>query len=189
VGIEASINMKNFYKILERIIYTGIFLVAILLIWSVLPIKNGPKLFVVLSGSMEPAMHTGSVVIIKPETQYKIGDMVTFGKNTSTQIPTTHRIVSTRAQDGVMLFTTKGDANNAPDGAEIRQSDIHGRVLFNISNLGYVIDFIRKPLGMVLIILLPAIFIIYDEVRKIIEEMKKIMAKKKEGDIIIKENV
>jgi signal peptidase len=115
--------------------------------------------------------------------------MVTFGKNTSTQIPTTHRIVSTRAQDGVMLFTTKGDANNAPDGAEIRQSDIHGRVLFNISNLGYVIDFIRKPLGMVLIILLPAIFIIYDEVRKIIEEMKKIMAKKKEGDIIIKENV
>ncbi|MFA6338595.1 MAG: signal peptidase I [Candidatus Paceibacterota bacterium] len=171
--------MKKIYKIFEVVIYTIIFVVAFTLIWSVLPVKNGPRLFVVLSGSMEPAIHTGSVVVIKPESQYKIGDVVTFGKDTAKNIPTTHRIISSRAEEGVMIFKTKGDANNSPDTTEIRQSDIHGKVFFNISYLGYVIDFVRKPIGMVLVIILPAIFIVYDEVKKILNEIKKM---KKEKD-------
>ncbi len=164
--------MKTASKILEKVIYTIIILVAVLLVWSILPVKNGPKILTVLSGSMEPAIHTGSVVVIKPESIYKDGDVVTFGPDTKTQIPTTHRIVSSRVQDGVMIFKTQGDANNAPDSTEIRQSDIHGKVLFDIPLAGYIIDFVRKPLGLVLVIVLPAIFIVCDEVRKIMGEVK-----------------
>jgi signal peptidase len=165
--------MKNTSKILEKIVYTIIILVAILLVWSILPVKNGPKILAVLSGSMEPAIHTGSVVVIKPESQYNINDVVTFGKDTKKDVPTTHRIVSSRVQDGVMVFKTQGDANNAPDSTEIRQSDIHGKVLFSVPLVGYIIDFVRQPIGLVLVIVLPAIFIVYDEVRKIMAEVKK----------------
>jgi len=178
--------MKKIYKIFEVIIYTIFILVAILLVWSILPVKNAPKIFAVLSGSMEPAIHTGGVVIIEPEAQYKIGDIITFGKDTAKNIPTTHRIVSSRAVEGVLLFTTKGDANNSPDSTEIRESDIHGKVLFTVPFVGYIIDFIRKPLGMVIVIVLPAIFIVYDEAKKIIDEIKKIQAKKKEENNIEK---
>ena len=171
--------MKNAYKILVKIIYAIFILLAILIVWSVLPVKDAPRLLAVLSGSMEPAIHTGSVVVIKPESQYKVGDVVTFGADTRAQVPTTHRIFSNRAQNGVMMFTTKGDANNSPDTTEISENDIHGKVLFSIPFVGYIIDFVKKPIGLVLVIVLPAIFIIYDEAKKIIGEVKK-MRKKKE---------
>lgn len=179
MGIEILKIMKKTYKILEKIIYAIILLIAILLVWSILPVKNGPKIFVVLSGSMEPAMHTGSVVIIKPESQYKIGDIVTFGKNAKTQVPTTHRIISSRAVEGVMLFTTKGDANNGPDITEIRQSDIHGKALLSVPYIGYLVNFIRKPIGLIVVIVIPALFVIYDEIRKIRKEVTLIREKKK----------
>lgn len=144
-------------------------------------------MFVVLSGSMEPTIHTGAVVVEAPEGSYKVGDVVTFGADTATQIPTTHRLVAVRAQEGVLLFTTKGDANNSPDGTEIRQSDIHGKVFFSIPYFGYIIDFVKKPIGLVLVIVLPAIFIIGDEVRKIVGEIKKMKKSKTENNT--KENV
>lgn len=187
--------MKTASKILEKAIYTIIILVAILLFWSILPIKNGPKILAVLSGSMEPAIHTGSVVVIRPEAQYKVDDVVTFGKNTKKDIPTTHRIVSSRVQDGVMVFKTQGDANNSFDNIEIQQNDIHGKVLFSIPFMGYVIDFVRQPAGLVLVIVIPAIFIVYDEVRKIIKEIKRlkksrtVMAQQSDEGDNYKENV
>lgn len=127
---------------------------------------------------MEPTIHTGSVVIVKPTSQYKVGDIVIFGKDTKTEIPTTHRIISDHAVEGVILFTTKGDANEDPDVNEIRQSDIHGKVLFSVPYMGYILSFIRKPIGIILVIIIPAISIIFDEVKKIIVETKKLKAEK-----------
>jgi len=129
---------------------------------------------------MEPSIKTGSVVVIKPSVSYTVGDVVTFGKDTKTDIPTTHRIVSSRAVEGVLLFTTKGDANEDPDTNEIRQTDIHGKVLFDIPFFGYIIDLARKPLGFAVLIILPALIVIYDEGMKIFVEIKK-MRKKKEA--------
>ena len=74
------------------------------------------------------------------------------------------------------MFTTKGDANEDSDTNEIRQNDIHGKVLFNIPFLGYIIDLARKPLGFAVLIILPAIIVIYDEGMKIFSEVKKMRA-------------
>lgn len=171
--------MRFFSRILEKIIYTSIVFAAVLLFWSALSTKSGPKLLVVLSGSMEPSIHTGSVVVGIPKSQYKVGDVVTFGGDIRGGVPTTHRIVLSRTKEGVLLFTTKGDANNTNDGKEIEQGDIQGKVLFSIPLLGYIIDFVRKPLGMIIVIVLPAVYIITDEIRKIINQIKK-MSKENE---------
>jgi signal peptidase len=179
--------MKRYWKILEWIAYAIIALIAVLLVWSILPVKNGPKILSVLSGSMEPAIHTGSVVVIKPESQYKIGDVVTFGKDTKKEVPTTHRIVNSRVLDGVVLFSTKGDANNSTDSMEVKQSDIHGKVLFSVPFAGYIIDFVRKPVGLILVVVLPALYVIYDEIRKIFAEIGK-MKRKANNDLINSSN-
>jgi signal peptidase len=170
--------MKRTYKILEKALYAFFIVVILLLVWSLLPIKGAPRLLAVLSGSMEPTIHTGSVVVIVPESQYTVGDIVTFGPDTRTQVPTTHRIVSDRAEEGVILFTTKGDANNSPDTAEIKQSDILGKVLFSIPFAGYVIDFVRQPIGFVIVVILPVLFIIGDEIRKIVREVRRMKKEK-----------
>jgi signal peptidase len=169
--------MSKLFKILKTVISIAVVLVGLFLIISLFPVKGNYQIKVVLSGSMEPEIKTGSIVVIKPAKQYNIGDVVIFGKDTRTDIPTTHRLVSSRAVDGVMLYTTKGDANNAPDNTEIRLPDIHGKVLFSVPYAGYVLDFIKKPLGLVIVIVIPAIFIVYDEVRKIMKEISRLRSK------------
>lgn len=169
---------KKILKIIQNIITVAIIIIGLFLIMTLFPIKGNYQVKVVLSGSMEPKIHTGSVVIIKPKSQYKIGDIVIFGKDTKTEIPTTHRIISSRAVEGVMLFTTKGDANEDPDSKEIRPSDIHGKVLLSVPWMGYILNFIRKPVGIIVVIVIPALSIIYDEIRKIRKEVKKLKDEK-----------
>jgi len=136
----------------------------------------------VLSGSMEPAIKTGAIVVAKPANGYKIGDIITFGPNTKTQPPVTHRINDIKVVGGVPVYITKGDANESPDMREIQKSDILGKVLFSIPFVGYAVDFAKKPVGFILIIAVPALVIIFDEIRKIWREIMKLKNKKKDTE-------
>ena len=102
---------KSIYYIflLALIVIGGLFLV------SVLPIPGNLDVKIVLSGSMEPAIKVGSVVVIKPSKKYDVNDVITFGKDTKKDVPTTHRIVDERVVSGNTLYTTKGDANEKVD--------------------------------------------------------------------------
>lgn len=176
--------MDKTFKILYRTFYIVIIAIIALLLFALFPIKGNYQIKIVESGSMEPAIRTGSIVVIKPSDSYAVGEIVTFGKDTKTDIPTTHRIVATRAQEGVIMFTTKGDANNSNDQGEIPQSDIHGRVLFSVPFFGYIIDLARKPWGFAILVILPALVVIYDEAMKILKEMKRLKKKKSDPTII-----
>jgi signal peptidase len=173
---------KTIFKAIYYIVFTFIILIAVLLIVSILPITGNIKFMTVLSGSMEPTIKTGSIILTKPIGDYKIGDIITFGPTTKTIPPTTHRIAEIKVVGGQPIYITKGDANNSADSREIQKSDILGKMIVRIPYLGYVIDFVRKPIGFVLIIIIPAVVIINDEIRKIWKEIKKFKNKKKEKD-------
>ena len=175
-----KINTDKLFKIATKIFYIAIFIIVALLLFALFPIKGNYQIKIVKSGSMEPDIKVGSIVVIKPSENYTVGDVVTFGKDTKIDIPTTHRIVSSRAVEGVLLFTTKGDANEDNDTAEVKQNDIHGKVLFDVPFFGYIIDFARKPIGFAVLIILPAFIVIYDEGTKIFQEIKKMRLKKKQ---------
>jgi len=132
---------------------------------------------IVQSGSMVPAIKMGSVVMVKPVSDYKVGEVITFGPYSTTKAPTTHRIYDIKVEGGQPVYITKGDANNAPDSREIRKSDIVGKVLFSVPYFGYAVDFAKKPIGFALIIIVPAAIIVGDEIKKIIYEVKKKKAK------------
>ena len=164
----------NFNKVFQIIYYfaTGLVLiVALLLIFSVFPIPGNYKVFVVQSGSMAPAIKVGSIVVVKPANDYKIGDVITFGPYSKTKAPTTHRIYEIKVVNGQLVYITKGDANNAPDTREITKRDILGKVLFSIPYLGFAVAFAKKPLGFALLIVVPALIIIFDEAKKIFIEI------------------
>jgi len=169
-------------KIAYYIVLVVITFFALLLIISIFPITGNIKILSVLSGSMEPTLHTGSVIIVKPISNYKIGDVITFGPNTKTQTPVTHRISDMRVVDGNIIYITKGDANDSPDIREIQKKDIIGKVLFSVPFAGYAVDYAKKPFGFVLIIAIPAILIVYDEIRKIWKEIMKLKSKKKDSE-------
>jgi signal peptidase len=160
------------FEIIYSIFVAFIVLVALLLIVSILPITGNYKIMTVISGSMEPSIKMGSVVMVKPVADYKIGDVITFGPYSKTKAPTTHRIYDIKVEGGAPVYITKGDANNAPDARELQKKDILGKVLASVPYVGYAVDFAKKPMGFALIIIVPAAIIIYDEIRKIISELR-----------------
>jgi len=168
-------------KIIYYIFIACIALIALLLVFSIFPITGNYKVLIVQSGSMAPAIKTGSVVIVKPVSDYKIGDVITFGQATKTKAPTSHRIYDIKVVDGQPVYITKGDANNAPDAKEISKSEIIGKVLFDVPYAGYAVDAAKKPLGFALIIVVPAAIIIFDEGKKIVGEIKKMRKNKAES--------
>ena len=174
--------MKKFSKIGYCLVIAFLVIITGLLFFSMLPITGNFEIKTVLSGSMEPAIKVGSVVVIKPVDVYEIGDVITFGKDTKADIPTTHRIESVRVESGKYVFVTRGDANEDRDAKEVVERDIVGKVFLDIPYLGFILDMARKPIGFVVLIGIPALIIISDEFTKIYKEVKK-LRKKKEVEI------
>src|SRR3989344_7930455 len=113
--------------------------VAGLFLASILPIPGNIEIKIVKSGSMEPSISVGSLVVIKPFEAYKVGNVVTFGRDTKTEIPTTHRVVSVRETEGTIWYTTKGDANEEADPQEIAGREVIGKVLVAVPYAGFIL--------------------------------------------------
>ena len=119
---------------------------------------------------MEPQIHTGSLIFIKPAGEYNVGDIVT--KTTEEKdVTVTHRIIEKEMIDGKVIFATKGDANNVADNEKFSQEKIVGKVFLNIPYLGYAVNFAKTKQGLILIIIIPAVIIIFEELVKIKDEV------------------
>ena len=169
-------------KIISTIFYTIFIAIVVgiagLLLGSMLPIPGNIEVKIVKSGSMEPAIPTGSLVVVKPAAKYVKGDIITFGKDTQRDIPTTHRIIALH-EDGT--YTVKGDANEEADPNPVAQRDIIGTVAFHVPYAGFILDFARQPLGFALLIGIPAGLVIFEELITIFRESRK-WWKRKDGD-------
>jgi len=174
--------MNTLYNIGYFALVGAVLALGLLLVVSMVPIPGNIEVKIVQSGSMEPAIKTGALVVIKPLSRYLIGDVIMFGPDTKTQVPTTHRIVGDEVKSGVFYYTTKGDANEDPDTQPVAQSAVIGKVLFSIPYLGYLLDFAKKPLGFLLLVGVPAAIVIFDEAGKIWREVKKIQVAKENED-------
>lgn len=103
--------------------------------------------YVTLSGSMEPIIQTGSIAFINQnDTDVAVGDVVTFRMENGDLV--THRLVDV---DENGLYTTKGDANDTEDFAQVSQDQIVGTYAFSIPKLGYVMQEKERFLPFVII--------------------------------------
>jgi len=173
--------MKKFGKIIYYTLFSLISVVAVAMIVSVLPISNNFQIKVVQSGSMEPDVKMGSLIMIKPVNHYKVGDVITFLGNFKNEkgenLPITHRIINIGATEGETFYVTKGDANEDSDSRHIAQKDIVGKMLFSIPYLGYVVETSRHSYGLLALVIVPATIIIFDQGTKIRKELKKLKVK------------
>ena len=173
-------TFKKIWLIAINTILVLFLFVGLLVVFSFLPIKNNFKLFAVMSGSMEPTVHTGSLILSRPAESYHEGDIITFQSGKKKTETTTHRIVSVEMTGDGYLYVTKGDANDAPDLNKVAPSKVIGRVVGQIAGIGYILGYAKTLPGLLIVIILPAAIIIYDETKNIHHETKKIIAKRKE---------
>jgi len=171
--------MKKVFKIIKNTLLALVILFGLLVVVSMLPMTGNIKLLTVLSGSMEPKIHIGSLIFIKPASEYNIGDVVTR-QTDEENVTITHRIIEKKEVEGQTIFRTKGDANNAEDNVDVSQDKILGKVFLNIPYLGYPVGYAKTKEGLIIIVVIPATIIIYEEILKIKNEAVKIWKEKKE---------
>lgn len=118
-----------------------------------IPSILGYKPFVVLSGSMEPGIDVGDVVVVKDvdPSELQVNDIISFLDSKDTV--TTHRIIDTIKVDDDTYFKTKGDNNNTEDKDIVSPQSVQGIYQFKIAKMGNVIMFIQEPTGFALVMM------------------------------------
>ena len=136
-------------KILKAVcnILSGLIIALLLVLACVffVPKIMGGESLAVLSGSMEPGIPVGSIVVAMPvdTSEIKVSDVVTYRIDATTLV--THRVIA--VNEGERTFTTKGDANEVEDGAPVPFENIVGRVKLHLPLAGYISIYIKTPLG------------------------------------------
>lgn len=113
---------------------------------NALPMPLGFGATVVMSGSMEPALSGGDLLIVVKASSYAVGDIIVYQSGSMSVV---HRIVEIDGQN----VTTKGDANNTAD-ESIELSQIRGIVALALPKLGYVVNLIKTPMATAVLLVL-----------------------------------
>ena len=119
---------------------------------NAVPMPFGVGAAVVLSGSMEPELSVGDLLIVLDSSSYEIGDVVVYQDG---NIAVTHRIVRFSNEEEIV---TQGDANNTEDDP-ISAEAIKGEVVAVIPFVGYIINAIKTPIVTICILAL-AVFLL-----------------------------
>lgn len=177
-----SKTLKKIWNTFTTIIVIAVVVLAVLLVGARL---GGLKVFTVLSGSMEPTYHVGSVIYVKSVdyTQLQEGDAITFMMDENTVA--THRIVGIVPDEEdptVLRYRTKGDANDAEDGSLVHYKNVIGTPVFTIPYLGYIASYIQNPPGIYIAISAGAILLLLMFLPNFFtDEKEKNAAKKKKS--------
>ena len=153
------------------------FVVIFMILLNIFSINNksffGFRVYRVISGSMQPTLQIGDIIIIRKEKEYHINDIITYDTGLTT---VTHRIKSID-NNGVV---TKGDANDVNDDV-FNVDKIVGKYFFRISMISLFSNImIVNSVFIVLIVLFSSILILtifYRFIRNI--ELKKDNLRKK----------
>ncbi|MFL5907349.1 MAG: signal peptidase I [Solirubrobacterales bacterium] len=146
----------------------GAFL-STLLAAAVLPVALGMHTCVVRSGSMEPTIDTGDLVIsrsISP-SEASVGEIVTFKDPDEGGRLITHRVRAMHERDGRFYFLTRGDANTGFEHWNLPSSATLGTVAYRIPKLGYLTGPVASGLGHLLFVVLPAVLLCAIGLRRI----------------------
>lgn len=153
-------TVKKIWDIVSTVLVAAIVLVALLLAGTRLA---GMHAYTVLSGSMEPTYHVGSLLFVKPvdPDQVKAGDPITY--LIAEKQVVTHRCVEVLPDDqdpSVLRFRTKGDANNVEDGTLVHENNLIGKPVFSVPLLGFAANYIQHPPGTYVAIAIAALIVL-----------------------------
>jgi len=126
----------------------------------------GYKPFIVLSGSMEPEISAGDLILTKnvDPKKIKVGDIISFRADETTVV--SHRVIEVSTEEG-LTFQTKGDANIGDDAGIVLPEDLEGLYLFRIGGFGSIAMFLQTPVGLLVFVIIPfCLFILYDIVSR-----------------------
>lgn len=125
------------------------------------PTIMGQKFFTVLTGSMEPTINIGDLIVVKEvsEDDIKVGDIITFSSIDENSI-VTHRVKDIINEDGKVRYITQGDANNVEDQNPVDSSNVIGKVGRWIPKVGASASWMKSNLKLIIVLVFVITFMV-----------------------------
>jgi signal peptidase len=147
--------------VLRRIVDLGLLALILVVLLAVVLAKGAPLIgrqSIVIGGeSMEPTIHLGSAIVVKPvdPADLAVGDVVSMQVG-SERATYTHRIITVVDRPDGRWIRTQGDANAAPDPTLVPATAVIGRVELVIPLIGYLLALLTLPVGVIFVLGLAA---------------------------------
>jgi len=196
---EISENEKEDGKINKRHKRSGIIITALLVfsiilcIWVISQVLGkgyisvgGYSMFRVATGSMEPEIPVGTLLISKNVSidDIDVGDIINFRSKETGMVGKviTHRVIAQfENEDGRVYLETKGDANVVPDALYVEQDNLVGKVVFTTGKGNFfagIVNFLTSSIGFWACIVFPCmligVFVMKDVIGNLREELESI---------------
>ncbi len=140
------------------------FMILLAMLVIVVPLVSGSAPITVLTGSMEPKLPPGTLIVVKPTPieDIRVGDVVTYQLRSGEPELVTHRVVQRIATStGEVEFVTQGDANSAPDPKAVREVQVRGTVWYSVPLLGWVNTWLTGERRAVVVPVLAGLLFLY----------------------------
>ena len=174
--------LKAFFKDAPFGMSVIFIILAIGFVYIAMPVFGNSAL-IVRSGSMQPAIAVGDLVTVRPQTDYKTGEIVAFHDPIKSSAIVTHRIVAKVVKNNQVFYQTKGDANEETDFSLVAGENIIGRADFSVKGIGKLLAFTKTKEGFLATVALPALLVILLEINNIIKEVRKIRVSKNTSEV------
>jgi len=139
----------------------------------------GVQYVVILTDSMEPKIHPYDLVVVKPENNVSVGEVVLYEvKMDNRTFRVCHRIVGVK-RDGLgrIYYVTKGDNRRFPDPWRVYPDQIIGKVVLVIPKLGYL--WLFRPVIFFVLFVIVLFYISYHLFLEILKEERGVNTKKR----------
>lgn len=194
-------KLKLLSKVFSYIIIAILIIIGLFLVFYFVSGKSAEKkghkplvgLYTIISPSMTPKIQVYDVVLtyrVDDPKDLKIGDVITFYSTNEFfgGTPITHRIKDIRAIPNIgTVYITKGDANGKEDSDPVYFSNIVGKVVIKLPQLGRVQFFLATKNGWLIAILIPSLGVISYDIYKIFKlillKNKMLSLRNKHGNI------
>ena len=162
----ASPEPRTWRGLAVKVISPLVLAAASVIVLGLLAITVGPRFLpyqalVVRSGSMSPAIPTGSVVFYHQVAadQVKVGQVIVFNRPGDASERVTHRVFKISNGPTGRYFVTKGDANGAPDDWQVPAVGKGWVASFHVPYVGYVLADLQSTTARLLLLLIPALLL------------------------------
>lgn len=165
--------MKNILHIAGWFLTTVLLGMAIAMVVIATPLF-GNRSLIVRSGSMEPAVSTGDLVVVRPEAApYSVGDVIAFRGQKEVDLITTHRVAEIVQGEEGLRYITKGDANEESDEVFVMPEQVLGSVKLVLPWVGKVLAFGKTKTGFISFVIIPALAVIMSEAFTLLREARQ----------------
>jgi signal peptidase len=135
------------------------------------------EVLIVRSGSMEPTLSTGGVVIVdRNALSPRVGTIASFRQLDGTMV--THRVVG---MDGER-YITRGDANRTNDTVTRPATAVYGGVVLALPIVGYIVHLLGHPVAFLILLLGTGGFLVVDQLRTIVVELDRMRRNRRLSD-------